>query len=90
MSSREIERREEWLSDSMRRAQRRLGIRTQEEFARQCGMTRSTFQARLREMGMMTLAELWRVEAVFRHAGMNDEADSIRYAFGCLDRKGVA
>ena len=90
MSSREIERREEWLSDSMRRAQRRLGLRTQEEFARQLGMTRSTLQARLREPGNMTLNELWRVEAAFRHAGMTDESDTIRFAFGYMDRKGVA
>ena len=82
MKSREIERREEWIADSLRRAQRRLGIRTQEEFARQCGMTRSTLQARLREPGNMTLAELWRVEAVYRHAGMTDEADAIRSGFG--------
>lgn len=90
MKSKEIERREEWLSDSIRRAQRRLGIRTQEEFARQMGLTRSTLQARLREPSTMSLAELWQTEAVFRHAGMTDEADSIRFAFGFWQRKGAA
>ena len=90
MKSREIERREEWLADSLRRAQRRLGIRTQDEFAEQIGMTRSTYQNRLREPGTTTLNELWRIEAAFRHAGMTDEADTIRFAFASGSRKAGA
>ena len=81
--SREIERRCEWLSDTMRRAQRRLGLTRREEMAKELGMSRSTLCNRIAKPQGMTLAELWALEAVLRHAGMTREAETIRGGFAC-------
>lgn len=79
--SREIERRCEWLADCMRRAQRRLGFTRREQMAAELGMSRSTLCHRLASPQSMTLEELWLLEAVLRHAGMHQEADTIRGGF---------
>ena len=80
MSS-EIERRCEWLADCIRRAQRRMGFTRREQMAAEMCMSRATLCSRLNNPGNMTLAELWRLETVFRHAGMTREADTIRGGF---------
>lgn len=79
--SREIEQRCEWLSDTMRRAQRRLGFTRREEMAKELDMSRSTFCNRIAHPEDMTLSELWTLEQVLRHAGMAREADTIRGGF---------
>ena len=75
--SREIERRHEWIADTMRRAQRRLGFTRREQLAAEMGLTRKQLQDRLADPGHMTLYELWRLEAVLRRAGMAEEAAAI-------------
>lgn len=76
--SRETEARCEWLADTMRRAQRRLGFRRLEQMAGEMGMSRSTYCQRLANPGNLTLRELWTLESVLRHAGMTHEAETIR------------
>lgn len=81
--SREHERRCEWLSDTMRRAQRRLGFTRLEQMAHEMCMSRSTYCNRLARPDGMTLAELWALERVLRHAGMTREAETIQGGFVC-------
>lgn len=81
--SRDIEHRCEWLADTMRRAQRRLGFTRREQMAGELGMSRTTFCQRLANPSAMTLQELWALESVLRHAGMTSEADTIRGGFQC-------
>lgn len=83
--NREIQRRHEWLADSMRRAQRRLGL-TQPQMAAEMNMSRSTYQDRLRDPGHMSLYEVWRLEAVLKHAGLLEEAAALGNASRPLSR----
>ena len=63
-------RKEEQISDFLRRLQRRLGIRTQGEMAGQLHMTESTYKARLRDPSRMSFAEWWQIERVARRADL--------------------
>lgn len=66
-------RRLERLTDFMRRLQRRLGLDTQKDMARELGMSRSTYCLRLRNPEDMRLEELLAVIAAARHAGMEED-----------------
>ena len=80
MKSRAIEKREEYLRDLMYSAQRRLGIRNQKRMAEQMGMTEGKYKERLSNPGGLRLSELWQLEAVCRHAGM--EVDPMKVMRG--------
>ena len=79
MKSKLIENREAYLRDLMYATQRRLGIRTQKRMAEQMGMTEGTYKQRLSSPGGIRLTELWALEDVCRHAGMElDPAKILR------------
>ena len=59
------------LTDAMRSIQRRLGIRTQGEMAREMQMKESTYKLRLRSPGRMTLSEQRRLRVLGQRAHMD-------------------
>lgn len=59
------------LTDAMRSIQRRLGIRTQGEMAREMQMKESTYKLRLRYPGRMTLSEQRRLRVLGQRAHMD-------------------
>lgn len=77
MKSRAVEARENYVRDLMYTAQRRLGIRNQKRMAEQFGMKEGTYKTRLAEPGDMKLKDIWNLEAVCRHAGLELDPEKI-------------
>ena len=61
----------EALEMFLRQLQKRLGIRTQGDMAKELGMSESTYKARLRDPRHLDVGDLWIIDKVAHRVGLD-------------------